>query len=866
MTAKNFYENSADHLILAQAGPGLSGGSANPTTNPSTNPTPTTNQNNTTETTQQAQQVTPDPDVGPGAGFIVFLIVFFLIVLGIAAGFLYIYRDVLRKKDREEKTRDGVLFEIRLPRDNEIEIGNAEQMFANLYSIGGQGKGLQKHITVNNAISFEIVGLPGDLRFYIYSPRKYAELVEKQVLGSYQDADIAIVEEHNIFHEDSQVAYASLEMTEEKYYPIKVAEDFSGDPVANILSAMGKMGENEGAFVQIVMSPAGSGWQKSGRKYVQKVEGNNADPEKTRMKVSQDQLEAISKKVAKPGFSVAIRVVSAAPDEAIAKMHVDNIVGAFDQFANPGINDFKKAKVRTMQEREMMENVIYRRMPLNAPNVLNVEELAGLYHFPNKDITTPNINWLLAKQAPAATWIHDAIDDKDSIWLGTNEYRGRVKDICFKRGDRRRHTYVIAQTGVGKSWLLLRMIMQDIYNGDGVCVLDPHGSLAEMVIERIPHERAEDVIYFNAADEERPFGFNLLDYHSEQDKHRVVNSFINLLKKLYDPQNQGIVGPILEQTVRNSMLTVMSLKGSSLIEVVRAITDHEWVKEKWIPVLKDELVKKFWVDQAFKMTEQTRSEQLGYITSKFDMFVTNLAVRNIIGQTESSFNFRDVMDNQKILIVNLSKGIIGAENASFLGLLMIPKILSAALSREDIPEDDRKDFYMYVDEFQNFASEEFTAILSEARKYRLCLTMAHQYIDQLTDDIKDAVFGNVGTLILGRVGPEDSEFLEKQVEPTILSNDILNQPNVHYYTKLIVDGKYPLPFSLNPFFYTKGHEFQAPKNKEVEELVRKLSKLKFGRDAEIVTAEINERADLTSSNDAVEAGPDTTLPPPLSLS
>lgn len=792
------------------------------------------------------------------------LIIFFILLLtGIGVG-LYFFAQKLKGEDRDKKTKEGVLFEVKVSKENELEIGVAEKMFSNLYSIGSPKKGWQRFITVGQSIGFEIVGLPGEIRFYVYAPKKLADLVEKQILGSYQDAEVNIVEEHNIYRDDSKVAFTQLELDDDMYYPLKTADDFKGDPLANLLSSLSKVGEGEGILVQLVISPAGKEWQKAGRGFINKVESNNADPEKKRISVSQDQLQAITKKTNKMGFRTAIRIVASAPNEDIAEMHVDNVAGAFGQFSSPGINQLTTEKIKKSQEREFMRNVLYRRMPLKEVNcVLNVEELAAMYHLPNKDVTTPNINWMLAKETPSANWISSDINSKDTIWLGNNEYRGKIKPICFKREDRRRHLYVIGQTGSGKSWNLVRMMVQDIYNGDGLCFMDPHGETAEMLLDRIPHERAEDVIYFNAGDYERPFGFNLMDYFDEQDKHKVVNGFIGLLKKLFDPNNQGIVGPILERAVRNAMLTAMSEKGSSLVEVVRILTDEDWVKEKWVPIIKDDLVRRYWTDQMAKTTAHQKSETLGYIVSKFDRFVTNLAIRNIIGQSESSFNLREVMDKKKILIINLSKGIIGEENAQFLGLLVVPKIVSAALSRQDIPEEDRKDFFFYVDEFQNFATEEFASILSEARKYRLNLTMANQYIDQMPEPVREAVFGNVGSLLVGRVGPEDSQLLEKQFEPTLTARDLLNQPNVHYYTKLLVDGKYPPVFSLNPGFGPKypNSGFDIPVNKEVSGLIKKLSRLKYGRDAAVVEEEINKRANLAvepekGSNDS---------PPPLSL-
>jgi hypothetical protein len=773
-------------------------------------------------------------------------ITFALLFIGVLFAVYFIVKRKLERKDRDEKASKWTLFEVRVPRTNEIEIGEAEKMFANLASIGGKGKGLAEFFTVGSSISFEIMAIPGEIRFYVHCPKRLAEMVEKQILGSYQDSDVRQVNDYNIFDVNTYVEYARLELEEENYFPLRTAEDFEGDPLSNILSSMSKMSNSEGAMVQIVISPAGSKWRKNGESFVSKVESNNADPEKKHMDVSQEKLQAVSKKISKAGFLTDIRIVTSAPSEDLAKMHLDNIVGAFDQFSNPGINSLKKKKVSKRKKEEFMHDVIYRRTPLDCDTILNIEELAVVYHLPNKEITTPNIHWLLSRELPASNEISQDINNIDTIWMGNNEYRGEVKRICFERDDRRRHAYILGQTGTGKSWLIARMIVQDIYNGDGVCFIDPHGDAAEMVLERIPPERAEDVIYFNAADFERPFGLNIMEFYNEQHKHQIVNSFIALLIRMFDPNNQGFAGPMFQQAVRNSMLTAMSEKGSTLIEIVRILQDEQWVKDKWLPIIQDEMVKRYWIDQVAKTDQKTKSESLGYFISKFDKFTTNLAIRNIIGQSESSFDFRDIMDNQKILIVNLSKGLIGEENMSFLGLLIVQKMLAAALSRENIDESKRRDFFFYADEFQNFATDDFCTILSEARKYRLNLTVAHQYIGQLPDNIKDAIFGNVGSLFIARCSAEDGKFLEPQFEPLLTAEDLINQGSGHWYAKMLSNGTYPGPFSLNTLYGKKYpmSGFDMPVNKEVLGLIKNMSRTKYGRDVNVVNADISRRSDL----------------------
>lgn len=795
----------------------------------------------------------PDDSVATGGGvsFVgIAFFFFFLLLCALAVG-AYFYAQSLKKEDRDSKTKSGVLLEVRVPSTNEWEIGVAERMFSNLYGIGGLGKGLKKYVTVNNCISFEIVGLPGEIRFYVYTPKKFVDLVEKQILGAYQDADISVVKEYNIFAENCEVAYTSLELTDAEYYPLKVAQDFEGDPLGNVLSAVGKMGENEGMLIQVVVAPAGSDWQKRGSKFVSNVEANNADPEKKKMKVSQEQLQAIGKKTSKIGFYTSIRIVASAPEKEIAEMHVDNVVGAFEQFSNPGINDFKKKDAGKFSQEEFMHDVLYRRMPLKTKTVLNIEELAAIYHFPSKQITLPYINWLRSKVAPVSNWVSQDVASKDTIWIGENVYRGSRRKICFQRDDRRRHTYVLGQTGSGKSRLMLRMMVQDIYNGDGCCFIDPHGETVELLLERIPPERAEDVIYFNLGDFERPFGFNFLEFYNEQHKHIIVNSFIDMLIAMFDPHNQGYVGANYQQAVRNAMLTAMSKEGSTLIEVVRMLTDEKWVMEEWLPYVKDDVVRRYWTDQVAKTDQKTKSETMGYFVSKFDKFVTNLTIRNVLGQSKSSFDPRKIMDEGKILLVNLSKGAIGDENMRLMGLLLIQKILGAALSRADIPESERKDFFLYVDEFQNFTTKEFQTILSEARKYKLSLTVGNQYITQMTDEIKDAIFGNVGTLIIGRTGSDDAQFLESQFEPTFSAHDIVGLPNHTFYVKLLCGGEYPSPFSMEaavyPFWPTS--QFKMAEFPKLKPIIKNMSRMKYGKDADIVAEEIVQRGDFRSDRE-----------------
>jgi hypothetical protein len=467
--------------------------------------------------------------------------------------------------------------------------------------------------------------------------------------------------------------------------------------------------------------------------------------------------------------------------------------------------------------------------------ILTSEELAGLFHFPNKSVATPHIHWLNAKRAPAPAQIPDS-----GMFLGTSTFRGIAKPIYIQRDDRRRHMYVVGKTGVGKSEFLKDMVLQDIKNGEGVCFIDPHDTI-EKLLPLIPPERAEDVILFDPSDTQRPMGLNMLEAQTEEEKHYIVSSIVGLMYKLYDPNKTGIIGPRFEHAIRNAMLTVMCEKGSTFIEVVRALTDANFVQEL-LPKVTDPIVRRYWTDQIAQTNDFHKSEVLDYIVSKFGRFVTDKMIRNIIGQSASAFDFREVMDKGKILLVSLSKGKIGEENASFLGLILVPKILVAAMSRQDIPEAKRRDFYLYVDEFQNFATPDFAQILSEARKYRLNLIVANQFIGQMDEEVKNAIFGNVGTLVSFRVGVNDANYLQHEFQPVFSEADLINVDVYNAYIKTIVHNEPVNPFSMD--LTRDMTKEQQSENPRVAELIRELSRLKYGKEITALEASIAERARL----------------------
>ncbi|KKP46098.1 MAG: hypothetical protein UR39_C0015G0003 [Candidatus Woesebacteria bacterium GW2011_GWA1_33_30] len=772
------------------------------------------------------------PDINTIIAFLVLIIILtlFFIVIG------YVLFIVFRFRGREEKSVDSVYLQVSVPRLNEIKTDAMEQLFASLYSI--KKGGWKQKFSVQPIISFEIVARAEDIKFYVWTPTNYKDLIEKSIHGAYPDAEIKEVQEINIFTEDGKVCYKSLQLSKADFYPLKTFKDLPTDILASLTSSLARMNKDEASAIQILISPAESEWQKIGSKFISETKKQESSSESAKYSVSSKQLEAVENKISKAGFETSIRIVTTAPTKEAAKVHLDNIASALGQTAGE-YNNLGSRKI--YNKGGFMQDFLYRYQPMfhvfkNHVTILNTEELATLFHFPNRQITTPHIHWLHSKTAPAPAEIPE-----DGLYIGKSVYRGVERKIAIGDDDRRRHVYIIGATGTGKTELLKSMIMQDINEGKGVCFMDPHGDAVEDILKLIPPERAEDVIYFRPSDTDRPMGLNLMEASTEDEKHFVASSIINMMYKLFDPYKTGIVGPRFEHAVRNAMLTIMCEKGSTFVELMRALTDARYVQEL-LPKVTDPIIRRYWTDQIAQTSDFHKSEVLDYITSKFGRFVTNKMIRNIIGQSVSSFSFRDVMDNGKILLINLAKGELGEENSNFLGLILVPRILMAAMSRSDTPEEKRRDFYLYVDEFQNFATPDFAVILSEARKYKLNLTVANQFIGQMEEEVKNAVFGNVGTKISFRVGVTDANYLQHEFTPTFGEDDLLNVERFHAYVKTIVKNQPQTPFSLDTTM--DMDKINAIKNERTAEIIKEMSRLKHGRDMKLVEAEITRRAKL----------------------
>lgn len=799
------------------------------------------------------------------------------------AALLILARKVIRAVMSKGHAYDKDILLVRVPKgsphDNEQDqttqglqedIAVAESIFAMIGGLKANPNGLVSWLLgAHNAVSFEIVAHQKTVSFYIAAPKAMRRAVEQEVYAHYPAALVEQVQDYNIFSPQSVTKGAALVLRRPHMFPVKTYHKMEVDPLDSLLNTLAKLNEHEGAAIQVIVRSAPKSWRSRAKRIVREVRsgtpltdamkhssnsfmkglGGAADLALQREKkpaanepqhmtpVEEESLRAIEEKMSKAGLEVNIRIVVAADNDSVADTYLDTIVDAFNQYTifEYG-NGFQRAG--RLYDRQVVSNFIFRRFVERRAMVLNTEELASLFHLPLPHNEAPNIAWLTAKKAPAPPEVPDK-----GLYLGENVFRGVNRHIYMKRADRRRHMYAIGKSGTGKSNLMAYMARQDIQNGEGVCIIDPHGDLIEDVLAGIPKERAEDVIYFAPADMQRPLGLNLLEYDNRypEQKTFVINEMIKIFDKLYDLKSTG--GPIFEQYMRNAMLLIMDHpeSGSTLMEISRVLTDAHFRALK-LKHCKDQTVVSFWQQEAEKAGgEAALANMVPYITSKLTGFVSNETMRPIIGQQTSSFNLRDVMDNQKILLLNLSKGQVGEMNAHLLGMVLVGKILAASLSRTDIPQEQRKDFYLYIDEFQNFITDSISVILSEARKYSLNLIIAHQYLGQLVKNndtaIRDAVFGNVGTMLLFKIGSEDAETMVREFAPTFNEFDLTNIEKYHAYVKLLVDNTTTQPFSMAAPKLPEGHGVLAQKIKE-------LSRLKYGRERSVVEAEIMRRMQL----------------------
>jgi len=807
--------------------------------------------------------------------------IIYVIIAAIAVIFVIIIVQGRLLKGRIIRALNMKLFLVTVPREvpksgeqqpqksDKERIAVAEQFLSNLVQIKPKGW-WQKLYYGPLHIVFEMAvpHIGEEIHFYVAVPRGFEDFIEKQIHGFYPSASVDLVEDYNIFAPNTKISGGYLSLSKKYILPFRTYQNLEADPLGTITNALSKIvGDTEGGAVQIVLRPAKKNWNQLGiktaklmsegksfgaalgkqskasqaREFFEVPKKKDQEPEKPKSSspIDEETIKALKEKASKPGFEVNIRFLTSAENKERSQQLLSHIEGSFDQFGSPTLNSLKANEAKNRRLKKLIYYFSFRLFNEKEKMVLNSEEVASIFHFPLPTLETPRIKWLKAKPAPAPANLPE-----QGLVLGKNIYRGEEREVRIKQDDRRRHLYIIGQTGTGKSVFLKNMIRQDIENGEGVAFIDPHGDSVEEILGYVPKERLEDVIYFNPPDLERPLGLNMLEVNPDypEQKSFAVNEMINIFDKLYDLKTTG--GPMFEQYARNAMLLVMDdpQSGSTLLEVPKVLADAEFRRYK-LERCKDITVKHFWEKEAEKAGgEAALANMVPYVTSKMNMFLANDIMRPIVCQQKSSFDFRKIMDEKKIFLANLTKGKLGGPNSSLLGLIITGKLLMAALSRVDIPEEKRTDFYLYLDEFQNFTTESISTILAEARKYKLCLTIAHQFIGQLDEKIKNAVFGNVGSMVCFRIGAEDAEFVVKQYEPVFSQQDLINIDNFNAYLKLLIDGQTTRPFNIQTYPPKKG-------DPQIAQMAKELSRTKYGRDKALIEKEILERSQITEGRE-----------------
>jgi len=808
------------------------------------------------------------------------IIVLVFIILGVLF-FFYL------KKKKEEAVLKGlnmVLFLVMMPKyklkedeEKQLEeknlIGQMEQIYTNFPHFKNPNF-FQSLFENPPCIALEIASQTGgtDISFYVAVPKFLETAFEKYIYGVYPGAIIERVpQDYTIFEPTGITAGSYLKLEKPAFFPINTYKNLEKDPLATITNALSRIASDEGVAVQIIIRPlSGKNWKKIGEKVLFKIkegkslkvaiaEANRSpatdivleiinlftksiDKEKNNKEelglkenqVNEKTTQAIQEKIQKQLFEANIRLVVSAQNKERAEEVLNHLKGSFGQFFLAAMNSFKPIEVKGDNLKKFIYDFSFRNFNSSQKNILNIEELTSIYHFPTIYTKTPNIKSVKSRiVAPPIN-----LPEKGLNLIGKVNFRGEEKKAYLaSRNDRRRHFYIVGQTGTGKSGLLTEMIRQDIQNGEGVAVIDPHGDLVETILSHIPKEKIDDVVLFEPFDTDRPIGLNMLEYDTPEQKDFAVQEMITIFYKLFPPE---MIGPMFEHYMRNAMLALMADNNNpgTLVEIPRMFTDPDFMEDRLSNVT-DPVVRSFWQKEWKQTTGNAKSDMLGYVVSKIGRFIENEMMRNIIGQSHSGFDLAKIMDEKKIFLANLSKGQTGEVNSSLLGLILVSKIQMAAMKRARIAEEERKDFYLYIDEFQNFTTDSIAIILSEARKYRLNLIIANQYISQLKDEIRNAILGNVGTLTAFRIGADDAEFLEKQFEPEFSRFDLINLDNFNLIIKLMIDGKTSSPFKIETIEPQKG-------NFEIIESIKKISKLKYGRLKGLVEQEIIERVNLTN--------------------
>lgn len=714
------------------------------------------------------------------------------------------------KQEQDKLDEDTVLLLLQVPRTNDKKELAAEQMFASLHGLLMSPSQKRFQAAHRVRISFEIAVREKRIGFYVCVPKYLKDFVEEQIYAQYPSvqisevADFSRINEHN----PTTALAAELRLANNQALPIKTFQSFEVDPLAAITATLAKFEEGEEAWIQLVMQPASQNWHKKSERYISGLRGGTSGstpgavlkafwappteqkaPAAKLTEYDQARASAAEDKSHKLAFETSLRIIYRGNVSSHqATLRLQSIIASYKQFNTTYLNGFEQARI---SQDPALVTQYQRRQLSNKPSVLNIEEVATLCHLPHTNVETPYILWALNQTAepPANLPIVTAENQQDVSPIAVTNFRGQNMAFGLKRVDRGRHLYILGQTGVGKSGLLELLTISDIHSPYGFAVIDPHGDYALSILRRIPAERAKDVIYFNPADVDFPIAFNPMEVADPKLRTHTASELIGVLKRMFESW-----GPRLEYILRYSLLALLEYPDATMLDITRILTDKSFRKDV-MTYVSDPVVRNFWEVEFATWNDKFAAEAVAPVLNKVGAFTASPLVRNIIGQPKSSFNIRQIMDERKILIVNLSRGQVGEDNAALLGALLVTKVQLASMSRADIPAADRVPFYLYVDEFQNFATDSFATILSEARKYALNLTVANQYIAQMSQDVKDAVFGNVGSMISFRMGADDARSMQKYFEPKFEEYDLVHMNNRNFVINMTIGGEKMPAFS-----------------------------------------------------------------------
>jgi hypothetical protein len=767
--------------------------------------------------------------------------------------------------------------EVRVDRLNEKGVFVAEQILNILHNtLPPVGHAKLFAAPTQIPFSFEVMSIAGVLRFFISAPEEYISIFENQIYAHFPNVEISRVTGLNI---PETLEVAQYELTKSYIYPIKIytnlkdrSEKETVDPLSSITSAISKAKKEEFAAFQVVFSPVyDADWKSEKRvsiltskrpKWLKeillsswgwliaismyplrglyllgKLVAGSSDESTSENRSSHapesDAAKLILEKITPFGYAVSLRSAASAASPERMKALLAETTASLSILGRPDGNTLVRSRsLATPAE------FLARSLPKKSKMILNTAELAGMVHMPTIYVSTPGINWVTTKKFEPPANLPVLSEDyllspasSEITPIGTTNFRGTDIPFWILPWDRRRHAYIIGKTGMGKSTLLENMIFDDICKGRGVAIVDPHGDLAETILSCIPKNRTNDVILFDPSDAKWPIAFNMLEQVTEELRPIVASGLVGVFKKIFGES----WGPRLEYILRNTILTLLEVPETTIMSIPLMLTMKSY-RQKITSKVKDPILKKFWETEFEAMGTSGQTEASGPILNKVGQFLSSPLVRNIVGQPKNPFSLRWAMDNKKIVIVNLSKGKIGEDSSALLGALMITKFQIDAMSRADIPEKDRVDFYLYVDEFQNFATDSFATILSEARKYKLNLVMANQYIEQMSETVRGAVFGNVGTTLSFQVGSTDARVLAEALdEETVLPLDLMNLRKYDIYTKLLIDGMPSAVFSATTFAPIQLR-IEIPEQKR--DIIAKVSREKYAKPVDMVEKKI----------------------------